>query len=68
MGRLPQLLCNQQPRVILFDVCLRVTLFTDNVGVRKLLVYGDSIVQHGCAAVDVDDVVTPIHSVVVREG
>jgi hypothetical protein len=52
----------------LLNVSLRGPLFADDVGIRELLVYGDQVVQHGCAAVDVDDVVTRIHSVVVGEG
>jgi hypothetical protein len=67
-GQIAPLPRNEEPQSVLLDVSLGVTLFTDDVGIRELLVYGDPVVQNGCIAVNVDDVATRIHSVFIGEG
>ena len=64
------------PFVTWREMCIRdrlnvgqcVTLLADDVGIGKLLVQGEPVVQHGGIAVNVDDVVARIHTVVVGEG
>jgi len=67
-GQIGPVFRNEQPGAVLLDVSLGVTLFADDVGIRELLVQGEPVIQHGGIAVNVDDVVTRIHTVVVGEG